>query len=279
MSAAQTRVQVVIRGAGDLATGVAFELHRQGFTRLVLLETAAPLAVRRKVCLSEAVYEGEARVQGLCAELVRDAGGVRAAFARGRAAVLVDEDLSCLSFLRPEVLVDAVIAKKNLGTRPDLAPLVLALGPGFHAPTDAHAVIETNRGPHLGHIYWTGSAQPNTGIPAPVMGVAAERVLRAPCDGRFESARRIGEHLACGDVVGYVDESPVTSAVAGVLRGLLRPGLTVGRGLKLGDVDPRDDPSLCAAISDKALALGRAVAEAMRQAAARPAEGVVAAQD
>lgn len=255
------RPLAIIKGAGDLATGVALRLHHAGF-RLVMTEVAEPTPVRRTVALAEAVYEGKATVEDLRAVLAQEAGGAEEILEGGGIAVLVDPQALCRERLQPDLLVDAVMAKRNLGTRIDDAPAVVALGPGFEAGVDVRAVVETNRGHNLGRVLYSGSAQPNTGVPGEVGGASAERVLRAPAEGKFTGVAGIGDRVAAGETVAFVGEAPVKSAVAGVLRGLLRSGLQVSEGFKVGDVDPRARVEHCYTVSDKALSVGGGVLEA-----------------
>ncbi len=263
-SALQTQASpplVGIRGAGDLATGVACRLVRAGFP-VALSELPAPSTVRRAVCFAEAVYEGRVEVEGLVA--VRCAGPVEAhgALARGEVPVLVDPTGAGLRALRPVVLVDAIMAKRNTGTRIDAAPLVVALGPGFTAGVDCHAVVETQRGHRLGRVMYEGTAAPPTHVPEPVQG-RTDRVLRAPAAGRFHGRRRIGDLVTEGEVLGEVTGRQVVAPFAGALRGLVRDGLEVTARQKIGDVDPRGVGDYCFTISDKALAVGGGVLEAV----------------
>lgn len=258
----QTRI--LIRGAGDLATGVAARLWRSGLRRLLMLETPAPLAVRRAVAFSEAVYEGRTSVEGIVAEQVTSAASVavRAVWDRGGIAVLVDPESACLSRYAPDVFVEATLSKRNIGLRPDMAPLVLALGPGYRAGVDAHQVIETNRGTLLGRIIHKGEAEANTGLPGKICGFDRERVLRCPDGGIFRTNCRIGQPIRRGDEVGRVDAAPVVAEIDGLIRGLLRDGTSVKPGTKLGDIDPRPDVD-CTLITEKALAIGGGVLEAI----------------
>lgn len=251
---------VVIRGAGDIATGVALRLLRSGFS-VILCEIARPTAIRRTVCFSEAVTKGETAVEGVLARRAA-VEEVPALLAAGVVPVLVDPDVRCLAALAPGVLVDAILAKRNLGTRLDMAPVVVAVGPGFTAGVDCHAVVETMRGHYLGRVIYQGSALPNTNIPGLIGGYAGERVLRAPADGVFQGERSIGDTVQAGDVAGYVAGHPMTCTIAGTLRGLIADGVCVTRGMKCGDVDPRCVPRHCLCASDKALAVGGGVLEA-----------------
>lgn len=253
---------IVIRGGGDLGSGVALRLWRVGF-RIVVLETARPVAVRRTVALSEAVYDGDAKVEEMRGKLAGSPAEALSFAGCGTVGVLVDPDALSLSRLKPAGLVDAVMAKRNVGTIREMAPHIVALGPGFTAGRDADAVVETNRGPHLGRVYWSGSAEPNTGEPGSVRGRTRSRVLRAPHDGVMHGLRSIGDIVQEGEPVAEVDGSQVRAAFSGLLRGLVRDGLRVHAGMKVGDVDPRTDPSLTTLVSDKALAIAGGVLEAI----------------
>ena len=253
----------MVYGAGEMASGVALRLFRAGFRRLALLEVEKPMAVRRPVSFCEAVYDGRARVEDVEGEFAADAAAVSDIWRAGRIAVLVDPTHACRSTLAPEVVVDAILAKTNLGTRLDDAPLVVALGPGFTAGKDCRAVVETNRGHNLGRLIFSGSASPNTGIPGDLAGRTIERVLRAPCEGPVSSRLSIGDMVRAGEEVCRVGDAPVYTVIDGVLRGLVRPGLYASAGLKLGDVDPRGAKEYCATVSEKARALGGAVLEAV----------------
>ena len=265
---------VLIRGAGDLATGVAARLWRAGFP-LVMTELPQPLAIRRSVALSEAVYDGEVRVEDLTARRVSAGPETEAAWAAGVIPVVVDDYRRTLDLVKPHVVVDAILAKHNVGTQLSDAPLVIGLGPGFTAGVDVHAVVETNRGHYLGRVLWSGSAQPDTKVPGVVNDVGRERVIYSPVAGVFRSRRAIGAAVEAGEVVGWIDQTPVTAAIGGILRGLLHDGVPVESSTKLGDVDPRGVVDHCWTISDKALALGGGVLEAilvhMRRAAPPPA--------
>ena len=252
---------VIIRGGGDIATGIALRLYRSGMA-VVICETPAPTSIRRTVCFSEAVRQGTAEVEGVAARLT-DLGGVPSLLGQGVIPVLADPAGDCIGPLSPDVVVDAILAKRNLGTHMGLAPIVVAAGPGFTAGVDCHAVVETMRGHYLGRAIYDGSAQPNTNIPGLIGGYAGERVLRAPADGIFRGVRRIGDHVSCGDVAGYVGDVPMACTIGGTLRGLLADGIAVTRGFKCGDVDPRCSPAHCLCASDKALAIGGGVLEAI----------------
>jgi xanthine dehydrogenase accessory factor len=254
---------ILIRGAGDLATGVAHRLHRAGFS-VAMVERRAPLAVRRGVAFSEAVYCGEKVVEGLRAVFLEDPSGIEAVWKAGDIPLVVDEGLDLLRRMRFDVLVEATMAKTgNTGLRRDMAPLVIALGPGFQAGRDAHFVIETKRGHDLGRVLDWGEASPHTGVPEEVRGFGRERVIRAPADGVFETPVEIGDSVEKDARIGAVSGAGVAAPISGVVRGLLRSGQAVRAGQKIGDIDPRGDRDCCFTISDKARAVAGGVLEAV----------------
>ncbi len=263
---------VAVRGAGDLATGVAFRLARAGIP-VAMSEIAAPTAVRLAVSLALAVYEGRAEVEGLAAARADTAAQARAALRRGIVPVLVDPEGAALRGLEPDVWVDAVMAKRNTGTGLDDARLVIALGPGFEAGVDCHAVVETQRGHRLGRVIWRGSAAPASHVPDAVLGRTVDRVLRAPADGLLLTRRCIGDLLSAGEVIAEVAGRPVVAPFAGALRGLARDGLAVRAGQKIGDLDPRGVREYCFTISDKALAVAGGVLEALLAGSPPPRGG------
>jgi len=249
---------VLLRGGGDLATGVALRLHHAGI-KLVITELPQPLAVRRTVAFSEAVYEGRHTVEGVTARRA-EREELSAVIDAGEIPILVDPDADILS--RPDflVVIDARLIKSPPEPLQVDVPLHIGLGPGFHAGKDCHAVVETRRSHTLGRVYWIGTTQPDSGEPEG----DRRRVLRAPYDGILIAHAKIGDHLEEGQLIAAIsDQYPVISPFKGVLRGLIRPGLFVTQGLKIGDVDPRDDPSACHLVSDKALAIGGGVLEAI----------------
>ena len=260
---------VGVRGAGDLATGVIHRLHRAGFA-VVATELPQPTVLRRSVAFASAVWEATMTVEGVTAVRV-DPADVARALARQEVALLVDPDGRRLRALRAAVLVDATMAKRPGGVGRDDAPLVIALGPGWTAGRDVDAVVETNRGHHLGRVILEGTAEPDTGVPGPIDGHAAERVLRAPRAGRFRGCREIADVVEAGTVVATVDGAPVVAGIAGVLRGLLHDGCEVRSGMKVGDVDPRAVPAHCLTISDKARAVAGGVLEAILWLRRQPA--------
>ncbi|MBN1545453.1 MAG: EF2563 family selenium-dependent molybdenum hydroxylase system protein [Syntrophaceae bacterium] len=251
---------VLIRGAGEQATGVAHRLFKAGF-KLCFTEIAEPLAVRREVSFCEAVYDGEKTVEGVTAKKIDNQTEIAQVWQEGKIPLLVDPENRTLKILKPHVLIDAILAKYNVGTAITDAPLVIGLGPGFTAGKDVHIVIETNRGHDLGRVIFEGEAEPNTGVPGVIAGYGIERVLRASADGIFHNVRAIGDQVEAGDVIAEVEGKPVKTVIAGVVRGLLREGIQVTEGLKAGDVDSRANRQACFTISDKARALGGAALE------------------
>jgi xanthine dehydrogenase accessory factor len=253
---------VVVKGGGDLGTGVVYRLHRAGL-RVLVTELPSPLVIRRRVALATAVYQDVVQVEALTGRRVTGDQEIVTAWQQAEIPVLVDPRAAIVSRLRPTVLVDATMAKKNLGTRIDDAPIVIGLGPGFVAGHDVHAVIETQRGHHLGRAIHTGAAAPDSGVPGSTQGVTVERLLRAPVAGRLAALCQIGDRVQAGQVVARVDGELVCATIDGVVRGLVADGLEVEAGLKVGDVDPRGVVEHCFLISDKALAVGGGVLEAV----------------
>jgi xanthine dehydrogenase accessory factor len=253
---------VLVRGGGDLASGVAARLHRAGFS-VVVLELPRPLAVRRLVSFAEAVYTGEVRVEEIQGLRVGGASEVAEALRAGAVPVLVDPEALCRKSLHPQIVVDGRMRKVPPEGGLEEPELVIGLGPGFTAGVDCHAVVETKRGHHLGRVIWQGTADRDTRVPEPTEGRAEERVLRAPVPGEMHGLKPIAAIVREGEAVAEVDGKAVRARFDGVLRGLLHDGLRVEKGMKLGDVDPRLDPSLCTLISDKALAVGGGVLEAV----------------
>ena len=253
---------VLIRGAGDIATGIAMRLWRAG-VQVVMTDLPQPTAIRRTVCFSQAIVLGETQVEDATARRAEDILQARRICAAGEISVLADPELRCREELRPDALVDAILAKRNLGTRITDAPVVVGVGPGFTAGEDCHAVVETMRGHTLGRVIYRGSALPNTNIPGLIGGYAGERVLRAPADGIFCQKLEIGAGVRAGDVAGEVAGQPMRCTIYGVLRGILADGTPVFRGMKAGDVDPRCKPEYCTTASDKALAVGGGALEAI----------------
>ncbi len=257
-----TDLRVLIRGAGEMASGIAHRLFRSHL-RVAMTEIREPVAVRRKVSFCEAVWDGECEVEGVRARRADSPDAIDAILGDGLIPVVVDPDLQTLETWHPHVLIDAILAKRNLGTQRDMAELVIGFGPGFTAGQDVDVVVETNRGHDLGRLIFEGAAEPNTGVPGATLGFTVERVLRAPCDGVFRPRVDIGDAVEPGQVVAEVEGEPVRAQIAGVVRGLLRPGLRVRKGLKAGDVDPRGERRYCFTISEKARALGGSALEAI----------------
>ncbi len=254
---------ILIRGGGDLASGVALRLHRAGL-KVIISELAQPLAVRRSVAFAEAVYAGQVTVEEVTAKLI-ERGQVRATLDAGEIPVLVDPDASILSELPISVVIDGRLIKQPPQPLSVDVPLHIGLGPGFHAGRNCQAVIETRRSHTLGRVYWSGAPQADSGQPEG----DPRRVLRAPIDGELFGYAQIGDHLEEGTLIAEVQstianqQSKIVSPFPGILRGLIHPGLHVTAGLKIGDVDPRDDSNACTLVSDKALAVGGAVLEAI----------------
>jgi xanthine dehydrogenase accessory factor len=252
-----------IKGAGEMASGIAWRLYMANLKKIFMMEVERPLAVRRAVSFCEALLDERQTVEGVEAAKAGDFQEVKDIWRNGKIAVLADPEWHAVKELSPDVVIDAILAKKNLGTNTKEAPLVVGLGPGFTAGNDVHMVIETNRGHNLGTIIQTGCADPNTGIPGQIGGHTSKRVLRAPITGIFNSERAIGEIVCRGEVIGTVDDAPVVSEIDGVIRGLIRPNIRVTTDLKIGDVDPRKQVAYCHTISEKARAIGGAVLEAI----------------
>ena len=253
---------VVIRGSGDIASGIALRLFRVGM-RVVMCDLPLPTSIRRTVCFSEAIRLGETSVEGVRGVLCATPAMARAAAEAGDVAVLADPEAACARELSPDVLVDAILAKRNLGTTRDMAPVVIGVGPGFTAPVDCDAAVETMRGHYLGRVYYEGSPIPNTAVPGLIGGYAGERVMRAPADGIFEPCVEIGAEVRAGDVCATVAGEPMRATIDGVVRGLLQAGVRVTAGMKSGDVDPRCRPEYIRTVSDKASAVGGGVLEAI----------------
>lgn len=251
---------VVIRGGGDLGTGVAYRLNRAGFP-VVVLEIAEPLAIRRPVAAASAVAEGQVEIEGMEARRVETTQEAGELARSGAIAVLVSPGLP--TEISQFGVVDARLAKRNIDTGIDQAPCVVGLGPGFTAGVDCHAVVETMRGHHLGRVIWEGSATPNTGEPGVVGGASTKRVVRAPADGLVAWSVAIGDLVSAGQPLGRAGQTEMAAPIDGVVRGLIAPGQAVTAGTKVADIDPRADPAACFEISDKALAVGGGVAEAI----------------
>lgn len=294
---------IICRGAGDLATGIIHRLHRAGH-RVIALETDYPAAIRRQVSFCEAVYDGSAVVEGVTARLVPaladaetdtetysgendtpaahivsekwDSSAIEAVLEAGEVPLLIDPKGESIELLKPDVVVDAIIAKKNLGTTIDMAPLVIGVGPGFTAGQDVHLVIESMRGHNLARIITDGMAQPNTGVPGNIAGFTSERVIHAPAAGYIHDVRKIGDIVQKEDEIAriYPDKEsydnalseyvPVNATITGIIRGLIREGYYFRKGFKIADIDPRESElTNCFTISDKARSIAGSVLEAV----------------
>ncbi len=257
---------VLVRGAGDLATGVIYRLHQAGFP-VIATETPQPLAVRRTVAFAQAVYDGENTVEGVTATCVAAPTAALEMAQRGDLPILPDPSDEVITFLRPAILVDARLLKRPDAARLDQAPLVVGLGPGFEAGRNCHAAIETNRGHRLGRVLWQGATEADTSIPGEIVGFRQERLMRASVAGLWNPSVGFGERVEPGQMLGWIESTgvnqPVLAPLTGIVRGLLHPGLLVEPGAKLGDIDPRSDPEALHTISDKSLAVGGAVLAAV----------------
>ena len=252
----------IIKGAGDIASGIALRLRHAKFD-VVMTDLKKPTAIRRTVCFSQAIVNGETAVEDVKAEKADNTDDIQDIINRGNIAVIADSEGECIKKLKPYFLIDAVLAKKNLGTSIEDAPVVIGVGPGFTAGIDCNAVIETQRGHYLGRVILKGSAAENTGVPGNIGGYTTERIIRAVKDGIFSPVCAIGDIVEAGQTVAYVDDEPVKSQIGGVLRGILPKGTPVFKGMKSGDVDPRCKIEHCWCVSDKELAVGGGVLEAM----------------
>ena len=253
---------VVVRGGGDLATGTVYKLARCGFN-VVILETAQPTVIRRTVSFAQAVFDGEATVEGLSAVKAESIDDCHRLLGENKIPVLIDPNCQSLEKLQPEVVVDAIIAKRNMGTSIDMAPIVIGLGPGFYAGRDVHAVIETNRGHDLGRVIDGGEAAPNTGTPGNIDGYSIERIVRASASGKITNISYIGDSVEKGQIIAHIEEVPVYSPLSGMLRGLIQSGINVDLHMKIGDVDPRNNRENCYTISEKSRAIAGGVLEAI----------------
>ena len=258
---------VIVRGGGDIATGTIYKLYKCGFQVLVL-EIGNPSAIRRHVAFSEAVYQGSQKVEDLTCYLAKNIDEAKEFLAEGKLVMLVDPKGESVAELRPIAVVDAILAKKNLGTRKDMAAIVEGVGPGFVAGEDVDAVVETLRGHNLGRVIYHGSAEKNTGIPGEIAGVGKDRVIHSPAAGVLRNKRTIGDIVKKGEVVAVVEteagEVPVYATIDGLLRGMIRDGYPVSERFKIADIDPRiDEYDNCFTISDKARCVAGGVLEAI----------------
>lgn len=254
---------VIVRGGGDIATGTIYKLVKSGFQVLVL-EVAKPSAIRRNVAFCQAVYEGKYTVEDMTCVLVSSIEEAKHVMNAGNVAMMVDPKGDMISKVEHIALVDAILAKKNLGTTMDMAPITIGLGPGFCAGKDVHVVIETMRGHNLGRLIYQGSALPNTGVPGNIQGYSKERVIHSPCAGICHTVKKITDVVKKGEVIAYVNDTPVYASMSGLLRGLIQDGYQLSPGFKMADIDPRvDEYQNCFTISDKAGCIAGGVLEAI----------------
>ncbi len=253
---------ILVRGGGEMATAVAHTLWQSHF-RVWMTEIPQPMAVRRAVSFCEAIYDKKKQVDGVVAKYIQTTDEIDDTWKEGMIPLLIDPEAKSRKVLKPHVLVDAIMAKENLGTKMTHAPLVIGLGPGFTAGRDVHVVIETQRGHDLGSLIWEGEAEPDTGIPGEILGYSEERVLRTPVGGIFEAHKKIGEQVSKGEVVATVGGHPLKPRISGVLRGILRDGTRVKGSMKAGDIDPRGKEVHCYFISDKARSIAGGVLKAI----------------
>ena len=262
MSTELTHLVVLIRGGGEVASGVAHGLARAHF-RVCMAETSQPLAVSRGVAFCEAIYNGKKEVEGVVARHVTSVDQIPQVWQESQIPIIVDPEASIREALKPQVLVDAIMAKRNLGTKITDAPLVIGLGPGFQAGRDVHMVVETNNSESLGKVILDGEAEKNTGIPIAIGGLTFERALHSPGDGLFQTDKQIGDLVTAGEVVASVAEQPVKAEIDGVVRALLRSGIMVGKGTKLGEIDPSANKEVCYTIRARVRAIAGGVLEAI----------------
>lgn len=253
---------VLIRGGGEVASGVAHKLARARF-RVCMTETFQPLAVSRGVAFCEAIFDGEKEVEGIVAQRIESANQIEEVWRQNKLPIIIDPDALVKDRLKPTVMVDALMAKQNLGTKIGDAPLVIGLGPGFETGQDAHVVIETNNSERLGRVIVDGRAEENTGIPVAIGGLTEERVWHSPSDGQFTTDKDIGDTVKAGDIVASVAEQPLKAGIGGVVRALLRHGTVVSKGTKLGEIDPSGDREAPFTIRPRVRAIAGGVLEAI----------------
>lgn len=253
---------VLIKGAGDLATGIAYRLKKSGFD-VVMTEINNPTTVRRTVAFSQAIFDDEIEIEGIKGVKVNNINEIHKEIEKGNIPIIIDKEANIIKELKPKVVVDAIIAKKNLGTNINDAPIVIGVGPGFEAKKDCHLVIETKRGHYLGKVIEEGSAIPNTGVPGNIGGYTKERIIRASSNGKIRPVVKIGDYVKKGEVVAYIDGVEVLAEIDGIVRGMLQEGIEVFKGMKSGDIDPRCEKNHCFTISDKARSIGGGVLEAI----------------
>ena len=256
-------MKVVIRGGGDLATGVAEVLYQSGF-KILILDIEKPSSIRRSVCFSEAIYDGIIQVENIICKKVENENDIEKCWNEKIIPIMVDEKGEIIKKIKPNVVVDSIIAKKNLGTTKEMAPITIALGDGFEAGKDVDIVVETMRGHNLGRVITSGRAMKNTGIPGEIKGVSKDRVIYSLANGIFSSVKKIGDTVQKDEIIGYVGNVEIRGKISGVLRGIIREGYEVIENMKIGDIDPRiEEKNNCFTISDKARSLGGAVLRAI----------------
>lgn len=254
---------IAIKGAGDLASGIALRLWRSGY-HVIFSELPVPLCIRRTIAFSSAVFDGSATVENAEGILIKSIAEAESIWEQNKLPVIVDETAEQILSLKPDVLIDARIIKTwRDDTHLTDAPLVIGMGPGFTAGENAHCVIETNRGHNLGRVFWTGSAEPDTGIPGTIKGEGIKRVIKAPCDGVFQPSVQIGDSVEAGQTIAKINDTEIQAQLTGIVRGIIYPGINVWKKLKIMDIDPRGNRSHCFTVSDKATALGGGVLEAI----------------
>lgn len=256
-------MKIVIRGGGDLATGVAEVLYQSGF-KILILDIEKPSSIRRSVCFSEAIYDGIIQVENIICKKVENENDIEKCWNEKIIPIMVDEKGEFIKKIKPNVVVDSIIAKKNLGTTKEMAPITIALGDGFEAGKDVDIVVETMRGHNLGRVITSGRAMKNTGIPGEIKGVSKDRVIYSLANGIFSSVKKIGDTVQKDEIIGYVGDVEIRGKISGVLRGIIRDGYEVTENMKIGDIDPRiEEKNNCFTISDKARSLGGAVLRAI----------------
>jgi xanthine dehydrogenase accessory factor len=252
----------IIRGGGDIASGTIYRMYKSGY-KIIILEIEKPTSIRRTVSFSQSIYDGEVEIEGVKAKLCKDIQEINEAHEKHEIPVVVDPEGKLIKELKPKIVIDAILAKKNLGTKINMADLVIGLGPGFTAGEDVDVVIETNRGHNLGRLIYKGQTEANTGKPGSTMGFTTERVIYSPADGKVEVLKDIKSSVNKGDIIAKVNGSNVKAKISGVVRGMIQPGSIVHKGMKMGDIDPRNKTESCTIISDKARAIGGGVLEAV----------------
>ncbi|WP_233541797.1 selenium-dependent molybdenum cofactor biosynthesis protein YqeB [Coprobacillus sp. AF33-1AC] len=254
---------IIVRGGGDIATGTIYKLYQCGFDVLIL-EVAKPSAIRRNVAFCEAIYDTKKTVENLTCYLAHDRDEVKSLLSRHQLTLFIDPEGTIIQELKPLAVVDAILAKKNLGTKKDMAPITVGLGPGFEAGKDVDAVIETMRGHQLGRIIYQGTAINNTGVPGLIQGYGKERVIHSPCSGKVKHVKKITDIVKKGEIIAYVDKTPIYATLDGLLRGLIKENYVVTKGFKMADIDPRvNEYQNCFTISDKARCIAGGVVEAI----------------